>query len=161
MKRFALLLITAILSLNCMAQSNDEIIVLNLQQVEFSDTSITKALSSVIQNPPKNSMIPKHLTLDFYQSSLPVDQYFLFLSMFCPNKEDMHQFAYYAVIDDYIFIMPKIPSKYIRILPKKGNSKETYRYCFLLAAHIMESSGRKASNIGRFCLMEQLVNSEI
>lgn len=69
MKRFALLLITAILSLNCMAQSNDEIIVLNLQQVEFSDTSITKALSSVIQNPPKNSMIPKHLTLDFYQST--------------------------------------------------------------------------------------------
>ena len=122
MKRFALLLITAILSLNCMAQSNDEIIVLNLQQVEFSDTSITKALSSVIQNPSK-SMIPKHLTLDFYQSSLPVDQYFLFLSMFCPNKEDMHQFAYYAVIDDYIFIMPKIPSKYIRILPPKRKFK--------------------------------------
>ena len=122
MKRFALLLITAILSLNCMAQSNDEIIVLNLQQVEFSDTSITKALSSVIQNPPK-SMIPKHLTLDFYQSSLPVDQYFLFLSMFCPNKEDMHQFAYYTVIDDYIFIMPKIPSKYIRILPQKRKFK--------------------------------------
>lgn len=122
MKRFALLLITTILSLNCMAQSDDGIIVLNLQQVEFSDTSITKALSSVIQNPPK-SMIPKHLTLDFYQSSLPVDQYFLFLSMFCPNKEDMHQFAYYAVIDDYIFIMPKIPSKYIRILSQKRKFK--------------------------------------
>ena len=109
MKRFALVLITVILSLNCMAQSNDEIIVLNLQQVEFSDTSITKALSSVIQNPTKYSTIPKHLTLDFYQSSLPVDQYFLFLSRFSPSKEDMHQFAYYAIIDDYIFIMPKIP----------------------------------------------------
>lgn len=123
MKRFALLLITAILSLNCMAQSDDGIIVLNLQQVEFRDTSITKALSSVIQNPPKNSMIPKHLTLDFYQSSLPVDQYFLFLSRFSPSKEDMHQFAYYAVIDDYIFIMPKIPSKYIRILSPKRKFK--------------------------------------
>lgn len=123
MKRFALVLITVILSLNCMAQSNDEIIVLNLQQVEFSDTSITKVLSSVIQNPPQNSMIPKHLTLDFYQSSLPIDQYFLFLSRFSPSKEDMHQFAYYAVIDDYIFIMPKIPSKYIRILPQKRKFK--------------------------------------
>lgn len=117
MKRCALLLITAILSLNCMAQSNKQI-VLNLQQVEFTDDSFKQTLLTMAKDRPDEYQKNEHLVMDFYKSSLSVDQSFIFIYEYSPYDKFLHVPTYYSVFNDCFFFLPReTPSNIIKVLP--------------------------------------------
>lgn len=117
MKRFALLLITAILSLNCMAQSNKQI-VLNLQQVEFTDESFKQTLLTMAKDQPDEYQKNNHLVMDFYKSSLSADQSFIFVYEYSPDNKFSHALTYYSVFNGcFFFLSQEIPSNIIKVLP--------------------------------------------
>ena len=107
MKRFALLLITVILSLNCMAQSNGTVI-MNLHKVEFTDSSLIELFSVMEKDQPRFYHKGKRLILDFYSPDLPVDQFFIVV-----KEYDM----YYD--GSYYFLYPDVPKELIKVLPTK------------------------------------------
>ena len=126
MKRFTLLLITVILSLNCMAQS-DNTVIMNLHKVEFTDSSLIELFSVMEKDKPRFYHKGKRLILDFYSPDLPVDQFFIVVKeydMYYDGATDEFAFpkglAYYTVINGcYYFLYPDVPKNLIKVLPAK------------------------------------------
>lgn len=118
MKKIILSLIIAIVSINCMAQN--ERIVLNLQQVEFKESELTKTIADAIKKEQRCFNINNFYVLDFFQSSLSSGEYYLSIDRFFVHNKGVSSIAYYTIINDLVFFISKeVSHDIIKVLPKK------------------------------------------
>ena len=113
--RKALLIIVAIISSNCAGQNKS---VLELQQIEFKDILLTNKLVELTKSAPACFQTNEFYTLDFFQSSLTNDEYYLSIDVFINDSLIPNSVSYYTVINNItFFISSKVSSNIYRVLP--------------------------------------------
>ena len=109
-------MIVAFLSINCMGQNKP--IIMNLQQIEFKDAMLTESLVALIDSKPECFRKNEFYTLDFFQSSLYNDEYYLSIDVIEAASDIADSIAYYSVINGItFFVAGKVASDIYRVLP--------------------------------------------
>ena len=113
-----ILFIIIILSTNCMGQ--DKTLTFNLQQIEFKDKMLTKTLFDISKS--ESDCFKKNgvYILNFFQSSLSNDEYYLSIDEFITESNVPNTISYYVIINNMtFFISNKVTLDTFRILPIK------------------------------------------
>ena len=106
-----------ILSANCMGQKS---ILLTLQQIEFKDKNLTKTLFDLSKSEPDCFKKNNFYVLDFFQSSLLNEEYYLSIDEFVADNKTTKSIAYYVIIDDIVyFVSNKVTFDIFKVLPSK------------------------------------------
>jgi len=117
MKKIVLFIII-ILSTNCMGQNKT--LTLNLQQIEFKDKILTKTLFDISKSEPDCFKKNDFYVLDFFQSSLSNEEYYLSIDEFVADNKITKSIAYYVIIDDIVyFVSNKVTFDIFKVLPSK------------------------------------------
>lgn len=117
MKYFLSLYIITLLSLNSMAQSNDQI-TLKLQQIEISDHHLRDVISEMAKDAPECFTEDNFYTLNFFQPTLADTGLVLALDKFDGDENITKLLTYYTVINGLTyFLSDKVPGNSIQILP--------------------------------------------
>jgi hypothetical protein len=97
----------------------------NLQQVEFKDKMLEKILVNITKS---DCFTQAHIyVLDFFQSSLSIDEYYLSIGKLSFIDEKFNSINYYVIINNIVFLVPKnMPNGLFTVLPaqKKFYLKE-------------------------------------
>ena len=113
-----ILFIIIILSTNCMGQ--DKTLTFNLQQIDFKDKMLTKTLFDISKS--ESDCFKKNgvYILNFFQSSLSNDEYYLSIDEFITESNVPNTISYYVIINNMtFFISNKVTLDTFRILPIK------------------------------------------
>lgn len=113
-----ILYITIVLSTNCMGQS--KVLTLNLQQIEFKDTMLTKTLFELSKSNPDCFKKNGFYVLDFFQSSLSNDEYYLSIDEFITESNIPNTISYCLFINNMtFFVSNKVTFDIFRVLSIK------------------------------------------
>lgn len=116
MKRLLLYFIIVVASANCPGQNRST--TLTLQQVEFKDDVLTETLSDLSKTEQRCFSKNNFYVLDFFQSSLSNDEYYLTIDEFRNESNIQDILSYYVVINDItFFISNKVTFDLFEVLP--------------------------------------------
>lgn len=118
MRTTILYLVFAVLSANCVGQSNST--TLYLQQIEFKDKTLTNTILDLSKQEQdcfnKNDLY----VLDFFQSSLSSGEYYLSIDRFDANNNILKSISYYVIINDIVFfVSSRVATDIIKVLPSQ------------------------------------------
>ena len=117
MNRFSIFIITVIMSMTCMAQTNNDSITIKLQQVEFIDQSLPALITKLTGDSPKCFDKDRYYTLIFFQPTLRNDYVITIDKLYC-DEESIQSLTYYAVVNNIVlFFSDVIPEERIKVLP--------------------------------------------
>jgi hypothetical protein len=117
MKKIVLFIII-ILSTNCVGQN--KVLTFNLQQIEFKDKMLTKTLFDISKSESDCFKKNGFYILDFFQSSLSNEEYYLSIGEFITESNVPNTISYYVVINNMtFFISNKVNLDIFRVLPIK------------------------------------------
>ena len=116
MKRILLYLIIVVTSANCIGQNRST--TLTLQQVEFKDIVLTQTLSDLSKTEQRCFSKNDFYVLDFFQSSLSNDEYYLTIDEFRTESNIQGVLSYYVVTNDItFFISNEVTLDILEVLP--------------------------------------------
>lgn len=116
MKKIGLYFITLIVSVNCMGQNK----ILTLQQVDFKNKMLEKILVSIVKTETECFNRTDFYVLDFFQSSVSSNQYYLSINEFVFNPNTQNSITYYVIINNVVFFVPnKTPTGLFNVLSEK------------------------------------------
>lgn len=119
MKYRFVFLVSLFLSMKCLGQEST--ITLNLQQIEFNDAKLNKTLLDIVSAEKCCFCKENYYELDFFQSSLHQDEFFLSMDEFVVSDKISESLNYYTIIDDKVFFVSnKISSELYELLPTKS-----------------------------------------
>jgi hypothetical protein len=98
----------------------DKTLTLNLQQIEFKDKMLTKTLLDISKSESNCFNKNDFYVLDFFQSSLSCNEYYLSIEKFNVNSKTANLLTYYVVISNIsYFVSNKVSVDIFNILPSK------------------------------------------
>ena len=120
MRTFFLFFVVSIITASCIGQ--DRPVTVKLQQIEFKDKELNKTLMNLTKNDSRCFDKKDVYILDFFQSSLTDDEYYLTVNWFIPTLEKLELIAYYVVVDDITYLISKkVSHDILKILPTSKN----------------------------------------
>ncbi|MGB4655171.1 MAG: hypothetical protein WBH98_07045 [Bacteroidales bacterium] len=129
MKKIVLFIII-ILSTNCVGQN--KVLTFNLQQIEFKDKMLTKTLFDISKSESDCFKKNGFYILDFFQSSLSNEEYYLSIGEFITESNIPNTISYYVVINNMtFFISNKVNLDIFRVLPIKKMFSNKMKYPIL------------------------------
>ncbi len=116
MKKIVLYFTTLIVSVNCMGQNK----ISTLKQVDFNDKILEKILVSIVKTDTECFNRTDFYVLDFFQSSVSSNQYYLSINEFVFNSNTQNSITYYVIINNVVFFVPnKTPNGLFNVLSEK------------------------------------------
>ncbi|NLB67213.1 MAG: hypothetical protein GX798_01995 [Bacteroidales bacterium] len=116
MKRILLYFIIVVAPANCLGQNRST--TLTLQQVEFKDIALTETLSDLSKAEQRCFSKNDFYVLDFFQSSLSGDEYYVTIDEFRTESNIQDLSSYFVVINDItFFISNKVALDIFEVLP--------------------------------------------
>lgn len=119
MRRKILYLLIVVVSVNCIGQSSNTLTI-NLQQIEFKDKTLTKTLFDLSKSNSDCLNRRDIYVLDFFQSSLSTEEFFLRIDLLTGDEHFIESIAYYVIINDVVYFLPdSVSTNIIKVLPQK------------------------------------------
>ena len=98
----------------------NKVLTFNLQQIEFKDKMLTKTLFDISKSESDCFKKNGFYILDFFQSSLSNEEYYLSIGEFITESNVPNTISYYVVINNMtFFISNKVNLDIFRVLPIK------------------------------------------
>lgn len=114
MKKIIGCLLVIIITSNCKAQNFST----ELQQIEFKDKMLEKIFTNVTKSYCFNQN--DFYVVDFFKSGISNEKYYLSIDKLMFNNKIFDSIAYYLVVNDTVFFIPKIiPDKLFEVLSVK------------------------------------------
>lgn len=94
---------------------------LNLQQIEFNDAKLNKTLLDIVSTEGVCFCKGNYYELDFFQSSLYQDEFFISMDEFVVSDKISESCSYYTIIDNKVFFVSnKISPDIYELLPTQS-----------------------------------------